>query len=212
MSEKVRTFVLNNNLMIHPTLKHVVSSKINKIIMNKKQEDNIGDFFNTLKSNNCEETTAYVYYASPLKMNKTYLNENSKQQNPIVDKVIKYKTIKFNYGDTFKDAVLKINPDYEFKGQRAIYEKVDGSDILTIGKNGLYLPILPLSSESSYKLKFNDEIMFTIKYEEIKKFIPEIKERKSDVPIFNQLLVSRISKIESDINFWINYDFEYKNV
>ena len=180
--------------------------------MNKKQEKTIVDFFNTLKNSECENTMAFVYYASPLKLNKNYMEMDKKLENPLYDKVLKYKTIQFNYGDTFKDAVLKINPDYEFKGQKAVYEKVNGSDILTLGKNGLYLPILPLGSESSYKLEFKEGLMLTVLFEEVKKYMPEVKERKDDVPIFNQLLVSRISKIESDINFWINYDFEYKNL
>lgn len=180
--------------------------------MNKKQEKSIIDFFNTLKNSECQNMTASVYYASPLKLNKTYSEGDKKFTNPLLDKVLKYKTIEFNYGDTFKDAVLRNNPDYEFKGQKAVYEKVSGSDILVSGKNGLYLPILPLKSDSSYKLQFNDGLMFTVLFEEIKKFMPETKERTEGIPVFNQLLVSRISKIESEINFWINYEFEYKDL
>lgn len=180
--------------------------------MNKKQEKSLVDFFNTLKNSECENMKASVYYASPLKLNKTYLENDQKLSNPLYDKVLKYKTIEFNYGDTFKEAVLKNNPDYEFKGQKAVYDKVNGSDILLKGKNGLYLPILPLASQSSYKLEFNDGLMLTVLFEEVKKYMPEVKERPEGVPVFNQLLVSRISKIESEINFWINYDFEYKDL
>ena len=180
--------------------------------MNQKQEKSIIDFFNTLKNSECQNMAASVYYASPLKLNKTYMEGDNKLPNPLYDKVLKYKTIEFNYGDNFKDAVLRINPDYEFKGQKALFEKVSGSDILLTGKNGLYLPILPLNSESSYKLQFKDGIMFTVLFEEIKKYMPETKERPEGIPIFNQLLVSRISKIESEINFWINYEFEYKDL
>lgn len=180
--------------------------------MNQKQEKSIIDFFNTLKNSECQNMAASVYYASPLKLNKTYMEGDNKLPNPLYDKVLKYKTIEFNYGDNFKDAVLRVNPDYEFKGQKALYEKVNGSDILVTGKNGLYLPILPLKSESSYKLEFKDGLMLTVLFEEVKKYMPEVKERTEGVPIVNQLLVSRISKIESEINFWINYDFEYKGL
>ena len=67
-------------------------------------------------------------------------------------------------------------------------------------------------NQSSYKLEFQDGLMFTVLFEEIKKYMPETKDRPEGVPIVNQLLVSRISKIESEINFWINYDFEYKDL
>jgi hypothetical protein len=203
-------FSFNINNIPTEISKEEFLKKYENLIM-KEQEKSIVDFFSTLKKSDIENKHATVYYSSPLKMNKTYLNEGIKQENPMTGKVVKYKAIEFNYGDTFKEAVLKENPDYEFKGQSASYEKVKDSDILLSGKNGLYLPVLPLHSESTYKVLSEDGNLNPIEFEDLKQYLPPHKERPQGIPVINQLLVSRISKIESDINYWISEEIKRRN-
>ena len=193
-------------------IQQFVENTIDKVIKKQLNEETINDFFNFLEQDPQKKSFAYVYYTSPVKLNKNYVDENGvKLPNPMVDKLFKNQQIKFNYGATYKEAVLKQNPEHEFKDRKGNYEKVQGFDVLEMGKSGLYLPVLPIASKSTYSIKNDDGSWEEVNFEDVKQFFPPQRERgESETPQVRQLIVDRIARVSAKGNVWTNPHFIYK--
>ena len=105
----------------------------------------------------------------------------------------------------------KINPDHVMGNRSGTYEKVQGYDVLETGKSGLYLPIIPTGSESTYSV-FEDGQFTPISKEEAYKYLRPIKDIPSavDKPPIKQLIIDKIAKISGGGNIWINHNFKGK--
>lgn len=171
----------------------------------------INEFFKDLKSKS-DDLECVLTYTSPVKLNKSYLTESGeKQPNPYADKLLKTKEIKFNFGETFKETMLKINPEYEFKERSGDYQKTEDFDVLQTGKNGLYLAVLPkpFKGETIY-LEQTDNGLANVELDLIEKYLPPKREFVDNgKPIINQLMVDRIQKIECNGETWLNEEYVY---
>jgi hypothetical protein len=175
-------------------------------------EETIDDFFNFLEKDPGKSTFAYVYYVNPVKVNKFYTNESGqKTPNPMDGKLFKNTQFMFNFAETYVDAVKKQNPDYEFGKRSGQYEKLQGYSVVETGKSGLYFPIIPKDSKSSYSIFENGE-WSPIEYDEIKEFLPPPSTSTSPAPLvkFRQLVLDRIARISAKGNIWNNNSFKYK--
>lgn len=192
----------------------VIVEKVMSTITEIKQpltEENINDFFNFLEQDPQKKSFAYVYYTSPVKLNKSYFDENGvRQLNPMFGKLYKNQQIKFNYGAAYKEAMLKQNPEHEFKARRGEYEKIQGYDVLDTGKSGLYLPVMPLSNKSSYSIQNEDGSWSPVEFDAIKQYFPPQRESIPGAPQVRQIIVDRIARISAKGNVWTNQNFIYK--
>lgn len=197
-------------------IKKIVKEELENF--NKLNEDIYEDFFYFLEDDPKLNTFAYVYYVSNL---NRYLAKA--KSNPMVDRFIKITKYKFRFGDTYKNAVLRKNPDYEFQQRRGEYTKVQGFSVLEFDKNGdEVLPIMPLKSDSIIlvlnedKNKIIDKIRMNEiqnKYQEffIGSFFKEKQESTSGVD-FRALKVKNIIKINAGGNNWYNKFLDYSNI
>ncbi len=191
-------------------IQQIVENTIEKVIKKQLNEETINDFFNFLEQDPQKKSFAYVYYTAPVTLNKNYdAGDGLKTPNPMYGKIFKNQQFKFNYGATYKEAVLKQNPEHEFKDRKGNYEKVQGFDVLEMGKSGLYLPIIPIASKSTYSIKNDDGSWQEVNFEDVKQYFPEPRPKR-DTPPTKQLIVDRIARISAKGNVWTNPHFIYK--
>jgi hypothetical protein len=197
-------------------IKNIIKEELENT--NKLNEDVYEDFFYFLEDDPKLNTFAYVYYVSNL---NRYLAKA--KSNPMLDRFIKISKYQFRFGDTYKNAVLRKNPDYEFQQRKGEYTKVQGFSVLEFDRNGdEVLPIMPLKSDSIIlvlnedKTKIIDKIKtrdIQTKYSEyfIGSFFKEKQETASGVE-FRALKVKNIIKINAGGNNWFNKFLDFSNI
>lgn len=191
---------------------NTVNESANKPLI---KEEEFTDFFNFMEQDPQKNTFAYAYYLYPTKQNKNIVGEDGKKiPNPYFGRILKYKQIKYNFGDTYSRAIERTNPDYVSQSERkGNYEKVQGFEgLLETGKSGLYMPIIPKSEISKYFVEENG--IWTEKpYEEISKYIAKPSSYSGGSGVkYKQLLVDRIYKLAAKGNTFNNPNFMYKDL
>lgn len=176
-------------------------------------EETVEDFFSFLETDPRQGTLSYVYYVAPLKVNKKYVDEDGvKKDNPMSGMIYKVTKFQFNFGETYAKRVQKLNPDYEFKGRKGVFGKPEGYKNVEIGKNGLYLPIIPKKTESKYILKTGKGVK-EVNLSDYQKYLPPPSSGERVVPSeFRNLLVDRVYRISAGGHVWKNPNFEFKEL
>ena len=176
-------------------------------------EEKIDDFFVFLAKDPHRKSQATVFYTNPVKVNKFIKDEaGNKVPNPMDGKLYKSQRISFKWEHTYKDAMAKINPDHVMKQRSGTYEKVQGFNVLEMGKSGLYLPVVPTGSDSVYGVMGEDGKLQVIPKEEAYKYMPPAREVNASAPPVRQLIVDRIFMIKAGGNVWKNPHFIYEYV
>lgn len=174
-------------------------------------EEKIDDFFKFLAQDPHNKSMATVYYTAPVTMNKFVLDaEGVKIPNPMFGKLFKNTRFMFRWGDVYKDAVERVNPEHEFGQRSGTYDKVEGFKVTEMGKSGLYLPIIPTGSESSYSVMDESGQWQAIDKEEAKKYLPPYRGGSASGVEYRQLIVDRIAMIKSGGNEWANPHFKFQ--
>ena len=172
-----------------------------------REVDTIEDFFEFLNRNTKKGTFATVYYTYPVKVNSTLGNKfkRSDEPNPYYGKLFKHQPIEFRWEDTYKNNMLRKDPNFEFKGGMSNYEPVKGVKIVQEGPNGRYFPVIP-TGNMMYKpvYTFNWNV---IPKEEI---ISQLPKPSGFAPDIMKLLMNRVAGISAGGAFWKNPEFEYK--
>lgn len=177
-------------------------------------EENFTDLFNFLEQDPRKMGGASVMYVNLVAMNKNYINPETgeKEPNPMWGKIYKHTRFMFRWEDTYGRAVERENPEHEMGQRSGTYEKIDGYDMLEQGKSGLYLPIIPTGSESTYSISEDGKSHEPISYEEIKPYMKEYKPSTGGSGVkFRPLIVDRIAKIKAGGNEWNNPNFVFGN-
>ena len=188
-------------------MKAIIKSLLRESLLT---EDRIDDFFKFLAQDPHNKSMATVYYTAPVTMNKFILDdEGIKIPNPMHGKLFKNTRFTFRWGDVYKDAVERVNPDHEFGKRSGTYDKVEGFKVTEMGKSGLYLPIIPTGSESSYSVMDNNQ-WSEISTEEARKYMPPYRGGSASGVEYRQLIVDRIAMIKSGGNEWVNPHFKLK--
>lgn len=188
-------------------MKTIIKSLLRESLLT---EDRIDDFFKFLAQDPHNKSMATVYYTAPVTMNKFILDDQGmKIPNPMHGKLFKNTRFIFRWGDVYKDAVERVNPDHEFGQRSGTYDKVEGFKVTEMGKSGLYLPIIPTGSESSYSVMDNNQWQ-AIDKEEAKKYLPPYRGGSASGVEYRQLIVDRIAMIKSGGNEWVNPHFKFK--
>jgi len=173
-------------------------------------EETVQDFFELLEKDPKQGSISYVYYVGPLRVNKKFVDtDGEKKINPYEGKLFKVTRFMFNYGETYGARVRKLDPDYEFKQRKGVYEKPAGYSAVEMGKSGLYLPILPKGSKSQYILLDGGRIE-KIDLKDYQKYLPPPSGGSSIPPTdFRNLILDRIYKISAGGHVWENPNFAY---
>lgn len=192
-------------------IKRLDESEINEVIdEGLLTEDSIDDFFTFLAKDPNNKSMASAYYTAPVTMNKTIIGDDGiKIPNPMYGKLFKNTRFMFRWGDVYKDAVERVNPEHEFGERRGTYDKVEGFKVTEMGKSGLYLPILPTGSEANYSVMENGQ-WSVIDKDEAKKYLPPYRGGSASGVEYRQLIVDRIAMIKSGGNEWVNPHFKLK--
>lgn len=172
-------------------------------------EEIYDDFFYFIKNDPRLNTFAYIYYLSSL---DRYLSKP--KNNPMKGKFFKLTKYKFRFGDTYKRAVERINPEHELKKRSGEYTKIEGYNVLERDVNGDEgIPILPLQSTSKViVMDENNKTKETLSINEIKEkyseyfigsFLKGGYESSSGVD-FRALKIKNTIKINAGGNTWIN--------
>ena len=188
--------------------------KLKQTLAEAKQylmESKIDDFFNFLEKDPKKNTIAYVYYTNLVKVNKTFLNDKGeKQSNPMDGKLYKNTMFSFRFGDTYSRAVERDNPEHEMGKRSGTFDKIEGYSVVESGKNGLYLPILPLGSKATYSINDNGNWKVVDK-EEIRKYLPPSKPSAPASGVaFRLLKLDNIYMLRGGGNEWVNPNFQLK--
>lgn len=128
--------------------------------------------------------------------------------NPFYGQILKHKPYEFRWDRTYSEAQLALNPNYEFKGNNAEYNSVEGVKIIQTGKNGLYLPIVPTGGGG--KPLYTTLDYKPINENEFAQYLPPKRPVDPNLTLFMQCLVERIAGISAGGAFWKNPDFIFK--
>lgn len=170
------------------------------------------DLFNFIANDPRKGGYATVYYTSPVSMNKG--GRGGTEINPYYGRVFKDSAFSFRWEDTYSRAVERTNPDYEIGTRRGEFEKVQGYNVLETGKNGLYLPIIPLNlgkSTIGYRVANESGQLEPANIEDIKPYFkPPSNYQSASGVDYRLLMVDRISKIKAGGKDWNNPYYQYK--
>lgn len=171
------------------------------------------DLFDFIANDPQKGGIATVYYTSPVGMNKG--GRAGTPVNPYYGRVFKDSAFNFRWEDTYSRAVERTNPDHEMGQRSGSFEKVQGYNVLETGRNGLYLPIIPLNlGKSTIGYRVQDENSGQLVPANIEDIKPYFKPRGNHQPSsgvdYRLLLVDRISKIKAGGKYWDNPHYQYK--
>jgi hypothetical protein len=177
------------------------------------KEEKIDDFFHFLERNPKKGSFAYVYYTRPLAVNKSFFDiDGEKKPNPYYDKILKHSRYRFSFEQLYAETMAKKNPEYaeqERGDRRGQYEKVAGFDYLEMGKSGLYLPIMPTETKSTYSVKEPNGENKIVSYEDLKLYLKPPSSSSGSGIKYLQLIVDNIAKISAGGNTWVNPNFKH---
>jgi hypothetical protein len=178
----------------------------------EKVSKEIIDFFDLFKDEPSKNTFAYVYYTSPVRLNKFIVDENGeKVPNPLYGKLFKNNLFLFNFGETYTEAVRRKSGDESFvpEKRKGEFQKFTGYDLILAGKSGLYMPINAKDAKSSYSV-LEDDGWKEIDKETVYKYLPKRKPSANKYDINHKLLIlDRIAKIAAGGKVWKNPHFKY---
>lgn len=169
--------------------------------------ENVEDFFEFLNRNVKKNTFAYLYYTYPVSVNKTLGTKNSpsKELNPYYKRIFKHQMIEFWWDKTYREIMLKKDPNFEFVGSKTKVRPVNNVKMVMEGPNGLYLPIVPTYGniyEPVYSVDYN-----IVPKEEIIRHLPP---EKIDKPIVKNYLEERIAGLSAGGAIFNNPKFIFK--
>lgn len=178
--------------------------------------DSVNDLFNFIENKPQSKSIASVEYVSTL---NSYLSKP--KNNPMAGKFIKLTRYEFRWGDTYKRAVERTNPNWELQTRKGNYTKPDvGLGVLEMDARGdEVLPIVPINTKSIV-LVLDDQggVIEKISTKEIKEkyaqffqpsFFSNFKASGSGTQ-FRPLKVFAINKVAAGGNLWVNPPDKFK--
>ena len=165
------------------------------------------------------DKVVFMTYLKKEKTNKKIVKEDgTKEDNPYNDKIAKMATVEFVYGRKYSDEVKSVNPEYEFKGPKVEYTKLQDNDMLEKDTKGeLSIGIVdPINKNSEYFLLNDDGMLERWNPEErgdVHKYLPERKtfSMPSSGVIFRRYKYSNIQSLSVGDTHFINPDFLKEN-
>jgi hypothetical protein len=161
----------------------------------------VEDFLEFMGRDPQKYSWGWVYYTYPAKM----ITESKKNPDEYAGRVFKHKPYKFRWAETYKEAMLRQDPNFVFKGGTTDYKPVEGVKIMKEGPNGLYFPIVPQEDatfHTVYTLDWN-----VVPFEAV---ASHLKPPSGYAPPIIPMLEERIAGIAAGGAFLINPKFKFK--
>jgi hypothetical protein len=176
-------------------------------------EEVYNDLFQFLEQDPRKMTmgTAYYVHSMDSYMNKNIVGQDGvKMPNPMYGKLYKNTRFMFGWSDTYGRAVERKNPEHVMGQRSGTYEKVQGYDVLETGKSGLYLPIIPSGSESTYSV-LEDGVWSPISKDEVYQYLRPVSPSSGGSGVnFRPLIIDKVAKLTGGGNVWTNPNFKGK--
>ena len=176
-------------------------------------EERFTDIYEFLTQNIQKMTNASVMYVALVKTNK-YIQDSSKGKipNPLYGKLYKHQRFMFPWSETFKNAMRRKYPGYSDFGSRSgTYKKIDGYDIIEMGKSGLYFPIYPTNTEENnryvYTVSEDGKKHKLVDKRDIYPYLPPPSTINPDKTPTKQLILDKIYMIKSGGHIYTNPTF-----
>lgn len=190
------------------------SELITEMAAIKKVAQEIDDFFEMLKAH--KNTFAYVYTANTMdgKLKKKFVNADGLTvENPMLGKLFKVTTYKFNFGRTYREAVNRKNPQWQVQNRREWNAKLQGFRMTEFNEKGdLFFTIADFTSKTRYFMLDDNSIPFEVTMNDIDGYLkPSSKTTKvsgSGVN-FRKLNVNKIYRFNAGGKTWNNKIFLY---
>lgn len=165
------------------------------------------------------DKSVFMTYLKKEKTNKKIVKEDgTKEDNPYNDKIVKMTTVEFVYGRKYSDEVKSVNPEYEFKGPKVEYTKLEENDMLEKDVKGeLSIGVVdPINKESEYFLWNEENMLEKWNPEErgdVHNYLPARKtfSMPSSGVIFRRYKYSNIQSLSVGDTYFINPDFLKEN-
>ena len=191
-------------------IKIIILEEISQFLNEDRRNfDDIDEFFEWLENNGKPNTFVYVYATAPAKGNKFLRDEyGNKTLNPYLGKILRHSQYEIHWKYTYAKRVKKNNPDYEFTGKKTGFGKHEKFTVLRKrdidGKPTF--PILPYKQRYKYTILLDDGKQVPISNEEAEKYITPSK--NGNIP-YRNLFLENVYKINGGGATYTNPDFKY---
>lgn len=199
------------------TDKEIIAESINSLmeemiqnILNEAGDVNTADdLFELLNNNPGRYTFAYAYYTYPVAVNKFMKNEDGTrgEPNPMAGRIFKSALIPFRWDETYKESVLRKDPDYEFGARSGSYERDETHSVIEHGPRGDYIPIVPQEYEPVWAVLQDDGTYKPVQKKEVVQYLkpPNPYQGNKFIP----LKMERLYRLSAGRMVWVNSEFEY---
>ena len=162
----------------------------------------VEDFLELMAQDPQKYSFGYVYYTYPAK-----LANESKVRNPseFMGRIFKHKPYKFRWEETYRDLMLRQDPNFVFKGGRTKYKPIKGMKFMVDGPNGRYFPIVPIEDGMFHTVYTID--WKVVPYEEVAQ---HLKPPSGFIPPKIPMLEERIAGVAAGGAFLQNPKFKFK--
>ena len=199
---------------------------VNNYLGEAKQITTVEDFFDFLATNPKAGSVSFVYYTSPVSINKNLEGRGKNAiKNPMysedLDHAIIFKSqwFSFSFGELYANKIVKFNPDWQPSDRETSLEKHPDMKYVESGPKGDYFTILPQgSSKSTYAvydiasgaegLKDPNNYRVVQDFEEIKPFFPVRTSAPQPFPT-RKLFVSRVYELAAGNHLLKPAEFKY---
>ena len=194
-------------------MKALILERLKELSENLITEETFTDLFEFLEQDPRKMTmgTAYYVHSMDSYMNKNIVGADGvKIPNPMYGKLYKNTRFTFRWADTYGKAVERTNPEHEMGQRSGSFERVQGYDVLETGKSGLYLPIIPTGTESSYSV-FDENGWNPISKDEVYQYLRPVSPSSGGSGVnFRPLIIDKVAKLTGGGNVWNNPNFKGK--
>ena len=197
---------------IQENINSIVEEMIQEYLNEGETVPTVEDLFKFLERDPKAYTYAYVYYTYPVKtrqyqpgMGRSKDTRTPEYHDPMFGKLFKSAALPFRWKETYHDAVLRANPDYEFS-RTDDYHDVS---VFEQGAKGTVFPIVVDPNrkyESAYGVLQEDGSMKVVPVESVSEYLRSGGDRG---PVkFRKLLANRVNSVSGGRMKWINPNAE----
>jgi hypothetical protein len=201
--KKIHEEALNN-------INSIVEDMVSSLMEASEEVPTINNFFEFLANNPRAYTFAYAYYVYPAKTNK-YMNgmpRTDEYLNPYHGKILKSALIEFKWGETFIDAMKRINPDYEPSRDSHYKQHPDFNVVKLNSKGEKVVPIVPKPYSGDYAILEDDGSIKKVAKEEIQEYLAPASPSRGEQWMI-PMRYDRIFQLSAGRMKWRNPDVIY---
>ena len=201
------------SMNIQENINSIVEEMIQSMLNERDDIASVEDLFEFLRRDPNAYTFAHVYYTYPIKtrqyqpgMGSSKFTRTPENEDPMWGKLFKSLAYPFKWKETYHDAMLRANPDYQFS-YTGDYHKVS---VFEQGAKGTVFPIVVDPNRkpiTTYGILQDDGSFEVVPVESVSQYL----KGGNPSPIkFRKLLVNRVNAVSGGGKKWTNPNPEYQ--